>query len=584
MPFWPTSDVDNEDLPLDQEQVAAVHARESAIAVLAGPGSGKTRVLSYRARHLLIREPTARALLLTFTNKAAAEMKARALGVAIVSSDRILASTFHTFGMRVLHAHGDLADIGREFQVMEDDERAELAEEAAVDAGVRELYWRWSHQRLRRRQVRNDELLAFGRSYEAGKRGRNLVDFDDLIVYTADLFEHHPEVAEAYATRYRHLLVDEFQDTNAAQFAIVKALAQTAGSVSVFADDDQAIYRFAGAEAENIQRFVRELGATQYPLTVNYRCRQRIVQCADGLIAADPRASGRRMRAFHPGGDVRCLAFASAAEEASRIAEEIDELIQRGETRPYEIAVLARSGFRVQQLLVELENRAVPVTSWLGQSYETEERRILRTCLSVIRGDLDDRQARRLYTLLDVAELADRDPQVILRRHSQLRTAALLMELRDRAWAGESALEVVKVAQLAVAAIDPALGAAVSSIVDAVAVFQEYDPEFSLEHLLAELALGGVGGPPTIGGGVKVASLHRTKGLQWPRVYLVGLEEGRLPDYHAQTGEDISEERRACFVGVCRTEESLTLTRVRYDRNRQQLPSRFLAETGIRTR
>src|SRR5205823_6626295 len=151
---------------------------------------------------------------------------------------------------------------------------------------------------------------------------------------------------EAYAARYPHLLVDEFQDTNSAQFAIVRALSAQSETVSVFADDDQAIYRFAGAEAENIRRFIQELGATVYPLTVNYRCRERIVECANLLLAADRRASGRRMRSYHSGGEVRCLTFGATSDEASFVADEIRDLVKREAVRPYEIAVLARSGYR----------------------------------------------------------------------------------------------------------------------------------------------------------------------------------------------------------------------------------------------
>ena len=518
----------DDELPLDEEQRAVVDAPNPVLAVLAGPASGKTRVLSYRTRRLLLSNPLARALLLTFTNKAAAEMKSRALGVATVSSDRILACTFHTFGMRVLHAHGDLVASGRDFLVMEDDELKELAAEAATAVGVADQSWWWSYFRLRRRAIRNPDLLAFGRSYESAKIDRGLVDFDDLIVYTADLFEQHPDLAAAYATRYPHLLVDEFQDTNAAQFAIVKTLSQYTETVSVFADDDQAIYRFAGAEAENIRRFIDELGASVFPLTVNYRCRERIVECANLLLAADPQASGRRMRSFHPDGEVRCMIFGSAVEEASIVASEIGDLVRRGIVRPYEVAILARTGFRLQELMLELECHGVPVTSWLDQSYEAQERRVLRTCLSVIRGTLDDRQAKRLFALLGVEESEDRDPAVLLQRCAHVPAAAALIELRERVWAGASVYEVVRQAQLAVSAVDQGLGDAVGGIVDAVSIFQQYDPEFSLDHLLAELAMGGVGGPPTIGGGMKVASLHRTKGLQWPYVYLVGMEEGRL--------------------------------------------------------
>lgn len=295
-----------------------VESEDSAIAVLAGPGSGKTRVLSYRARRLLILDPSSKALLLTFTNKAAAEMKARALQVATVTSDRVWASTFHTFGMRVLHAHGDLVGVGREFETLDDEEREALSQEAALAAGVSDRYRRWSYLRLRRREAHEAEVVRFGQAYEAAKRDRGVLDFDDLIVYTADLFEQHEEVATAYATKYPHLLVDEFQDTNAAQFAIVRALARGTRTVSVFADDDQAIYRFAGAEAENVRRFMIELGATEFPLTVNYRCRQAVVDCANRLIAADPQASGRQMRSFH--GAVTCACSCSIRSKRRRRA------------------------------------------------------------------------------------------------------------------------------------------------------------------------------------------------------------------------------------------------------------------------
>jgi DNA helicase-2/ATP-dependent DNA helicase PcrA len=577
----PVSDALAEELPLDDEQRAAVYSTDVALAVLAGPGSGKTRVLSYRARHLLTQDPGARALLLTFTNKAAAEMKARTLDVALVTSDRIWASTFHTFAMRVLHAHGDLAGIGRDFEVLDNEERNEIAEEASRDANVSNRYTRWSYLRLRRQQPHEAEVVAFGSAYERAKRGLHALDFDDLVVYTADLFEQHPDVAEAYGTRYPHLLVDEFQDTNAAQFAIVRALSSTAHTVSVFADDDQAIYQFAGAEAANVRRFIAELGASPYPLTINYRCREAIVTCANRLIAADPSASGRRMRAFHPDGEVRSLVFTTIEEEAAAVAGEIAGLIEREEARPPDIAVLVRSGFRVRELLPELDNVGIPVTNWLGQSYEPEERRTLRICLSVVRGRLDDRQARRLFSLLMIPESEERDPRAILEQYGHVPAAPLLLEMRERAWAGAQVRDVVERAQAAAATIDPALGDAIAPVVEAVAAFQDYDPEFSLDHLLAELALGGAGGPPTVGGGIKVASLHRTKGLQWPHVYILGLEEGRLPDYRARTPEAIREERRACFVGVCRAEQRLTLTRTHFYKVIREHPSRFLAEMGL---
>lgn len=576
---WRLSELGVED-PLDGEQRAAVEATERAIAVLAGPGSGKTRVLSYRARHLLQDDRDAKALLLTFTNKAAAEMKARALDVAVVTSDRIWASTYHTFGMRLLRAHGDLIGVEREFEIPDDEEQEELHKIAALRAGTTNRERRWSYLRLRRLEVRESEVLLWAEAYEALKRDEGLLDFDDLIVNTADLLEHHEELARAYATQYPHLLVDEFQDTNPAQFAIVRVLAEHAKTVSVFADDDQAIYQFAGAEARNVRRFVEELEATEYPLTTNYRCREEIVKVANRLIAADPEASGRRMTAHYAGGEVRSAVYETIEQEARELADEIEGLLGDG-VHPAEIAVLARARFRIQPLADELDHRGLPVSNWLGAAYQPEERRTLGICLSVVRGRLSDRQAKRLFEFLAVNEIEERDPVAVLDAYDHLPACGHLRELRELVWQGGELRQIIEKAREAVVAVDPALDVPMAALVETVEGFARYDADFTLEHLLGELALGSVGGAPTAAGGIKIATLQATKGLQWPHVYVIGLEEGKLPGFRAETEEQIREERRICFVGVCRAEQRLTLSRTRWYSVHRQKPSRFLAEMAL---
>jgi DNA helicase-2/ATP-dependent DNA helicase PcrA len=576
----PLSEHDLEQEQLDDEQRSAVEATEKAIAVLAGPGSGKTRVLSYRARHLLQQDRDAKGLLLTFTNKAATEMKARALDVAVVTSDRIWASTFHAFGMRVLRAHGDLLGFDREFEIPDDEEQEELQELAAQRAGTRDRERRWSYLRLRRQQAHESEVVQWAAAYEELKRDQRVFDFDDLVVHTADLFEQHQTLAEAYGTQYTHLLVDEFQDTNPAQFAVVRALAAYAKTISVFADDDQAIYQFAGAEAKNVRRFVDELEATEYPLTTNYRCRQEIVKVANRLIAADDQASGRRMTAYRSGGEVRTVVFPTIDSEAGGLADEIDQLLGEG-MQPADIAVLARARFRIQPLAHELERRGLPVSNWLGAAYQPEERRTLGVCLSVVRGGLSDRQAKRLFEFLGVNEIEERDPVAVLEAHKQVPGCANLIELRELVWGGAELRVIVEKARDAAVAVQPALAGSMAALVEAVEGFARYAADFTLEHLLGELALGSVGGAPTAAGGVKVATLQATKGLQWPRVYILGLEEGKLPSYRAESDEEIREERRICFVGVCRAEEYLTLSRIDWYSVHRQKPSRFLEEMAL---
>jgi DNA helicase II / ATP-dependent DNA helicase PcrA len=573
--------LDLEDDPLDPDQQKAVEANEPAIAVLAGPGSGKTRVLSYRARHLLQQNSDAKALLLTFTNKAAAAMKARALGVAVVASDRIWGSTYHAFGVRLLRAHGDLVGLDREFEVADDQEQQELQKLAATRARTSSRADRWTFLRVRRLEVADSEVLRWAEAYEELKREEGVLDFNDLVVYTADLLEQHEDLARAYATQFPHLLVDEFQDTNPVQFAIVRALAQHAQTVSVFADDDQAIYRFAGAEYRNVRRFIGELHAKEYPLTRNYRCRDEIVKVANQLIAADAEASGRQMTGHFDGGEVRHLVFETMEHEAHDLGQEIEELVAGG-VHPAEIAVLSRSRFRIQLVAPELERRGLPVSNWLGAAYQPVERRTLAICLSVVRGRLSDRHAKRLFEFLSVDEVEERDPVAILDMYDDHPACPRLRDLRDLVWGGSGLIEVIEKAREAAVAVEPDLDACMAALVEAVEGFTRYDADFTLDHLLSELALGSVGGAPTAAGGIKVATLQATKGLQWPHVYVVGLEEGKLPDYrNLDTDEDIREERRICFVGVCRAEHRLTFSRMRTFSGFLQQPSRFLAEMGL---
>lgn len=563
---------------LDSEQRAAVCATERAIAVLAGPGSGKTRVLSYRTRHLLETNKGTNALLLTFTNKAAAEMKARAIGVTPGLSKRIRAGTFHNFGLTVLRSHGTHVGIDPDFEILDEDEQRLQAEVAAREAGCRNVARLYSNQRLRQQLAKTD-VAAFSEAYESRKRQLGVVDFDDLIVYVARLFQHKPEIAKAYATKYQHILIDEFQDTNKAQFAVVRPLAEHANTISVFADDDQAIFGFAGAETRNISRFCDDLAAREYPLTTNYRCRARIVECANRLISAN-RSKGRRMKARRPDGDVRVLQFEDAAAEAEFLCGEIEEQIAEGTAAP-SISILTRSAYRIEELLTCLRERSIPFSDWLGASYKAREQRALRTGLAVVRPTLNDRSSRLLCGLLGVEERHVRDTKRLLEEHADRPGVDFLLEGHRLALEGAKVSQIVGAIASGIESIDPTIQVG-EGIVAEVSAFERHDPEYSVDHLLGDLALGGRGGAPTEGAGVKVATLHRTKGLQWPHVYLVGLEEGTLPDYRADD-EAIKEERRLCFVGVCRAEDRLTLTRVEGLNDYEKEPSPFLDEMGMRS-
>lgn len=567
---------------LDPEQQAAVEATEHAIAVLAGPGSGKTRTLSFRSRFLLAKDKQANALLLTFTNKAAAEMKARALSESKVPSSRFYASTFHTFCSDVLRAHGDLVGFPKNFEILDASESKTFGNSIARAHSLPpRVYSEWSEARLRREST-TEEVQRFGTLYQREKVREVILDFDDLVVGVADLLETRDDLAQAYAGKYRHILVDEFQDTNAVQSAIVNALSTHASTVSIFADDDQAIFGFAGAEAENIQRFVEASEAKIYPLTTNYRSAESIVNLANTIIKASPGSSGRLMRANRSGGNVSLQVFSSIESEAVSIADDIAKRVTH-EKRPADIAVLARSGWRVESLVEALKGKGIPLSDWRGEPFSPLDRRVLAACLSVIKGSLNARQTSNLCEIMGEEEpVGAMDSESFLAKFAGNALAKGLSRMKDLAFEGASPQNIAKAAQSAIAAHDPELGASLVGIVDSVGQFEAFDKDFSLEHLFSELALGSIGRPPTQGGGIKIASIHRTKGLQWKTVYLLGLEEGHHPDRRSIEGGQVEEERRLCFVGVSRAEDNLSMTRCRETGGYSRMPSRFLNEMGIR--
>jgi DNA helicase II / ATP-dependent DNA helicase PcrA len=569
-----------DDASLDREQRAAVEANDPAIAVLAGPGSGKTRTLSFRARHLLAKDQDSSALLLTFTNKAAAEMKSRALNVAGVSSRRIAASTFHTFCSEVLRAHGDIAGISRDFEVLDSRQQREFAQGlAAANSLPRSVVQRYRDARVRRIGM-DAEQRRFAALYRDAKKELAVVDFDDLVVLVADLFNARADIAEAYGTKFPHILVDEFQDTNAVQAELIHALRRQVATVSIFADDDQAIFGFAGAESANIKRFVDAASAKVYPLTVNYRSADSIVKAANSIAVGSRSFSGRTMRADRVGGVVECRTYQNAEHEARDLSAEIAGLISHGMPTS-DIAVLVRSGWRADFVVQELHHRGIPVSDWRGEIHTPEERQILALCLATVRGSLNSRQVDGLCRLMNVESPGAMTTEGFLQKFSGVPLAVGLSKMRDMLFAGASALELTQAVQTALTSQSEELGASLDEVVTSVAHFALYDKDFSIEYLLSELALGSLGRAPTEGGGVKVASLHRTKGLQWKTVYLIGLEEGHHPDYRMTDDTQFGEERRLAFVGVSRAENCLVVTWAKITGGRGRQPSRFLSEIGV---
>jgi superfamily I DNA/RNA helicase len=287
------------------------------------------------------------------------------------------------------------------------------------------------------------------------------------------------------------------------------------------------------------------------------------------------------MRADKPGGTVDVQQYATAEAEAQTVGEDVADLVIGQRMPAASIAVLSRTAGHADDIVRAIQDHGVPVTDWRSARQLPPERRMLMTCMSVVRARLTTGQATKLSELLCVELIEERDTHAFLETHAGNPVADGLLALRTQAFDEPQPSIVAACAQRAIAAHDPTLAAPTQALVDAVEDFERFDPNFSLEHLLVELALKAGGHAPTEGGGVKIATLHGTKGLQWPIVYLVGLDEHRLPYYRSVQEGTIDEERRACFVGVCRAEDRLVLTYARSVRNYPQEPSRFLREMDL---
>ena len=284
------------------------------------------------------------------------------------------------------------------------------------------------------------------------------------------------------------------------------------------------------------------------------------------------------MRAHKDDGVVELRVFSTVDEEAEALSDEIEAWLN--EVSPASIAILVRSGYRANELVTALRARRLPITDWRGDIYDPNERRTFVTVMSALRGTLSARRARRLCHLLGVNETGETDMQTFLSELDGNPIAEELLRLRQMAFDGASAAELARQGQVAAIEADVELGERMGPLVDAVADFERHDAEFSVDDLLAELALGSGGRAPTQGGGIRIASLHKTKGLQWPIVYLLGLEDGHMPDYRSQPDE-LPDERRACFVGVCRAEDRLVLTFAQRFRTHRRRPSIFLGEMDL---
>jgi DNA helicase-2/ATP-dependent DNA helicase PcrA len=632
---------------LNPAQQEAVNTLAGPLLVLAGAGSGKTRVVTFRIANL-IRHGTApeRILAVTFTNKAAAEMQQRVreqLGRKMQGQPHV--STFHSHCVRVLRRHISQLGYPAKFAIYDRGDQESLARsvlreirvpgELLRPSDLLTAIGRWKTHGIRPAEANSqaaseEEHLAAAayRRYQKALKNFGAVDFDDLLMLTEEIFARFPDVRRDEAGRFDHLLIDEYQDTNASQYRIVKALAAGHRNLCVVGDDDQSIYGWRGAEVEHILRFARDWpDARVVRLEMNYRCTAEILRLANTLIAFNKNRHDKTLTAARPGGEKpRILQFKNETEEAEAVIGDIARQLTKEGVEPRDVAILFRTNEQPRAFETELRRLKIPYTLIGGMSFfDRKEVRDVFSYLRVIDAPHDEVSLLRIINtpprgvgpkavekLMSQAVKLGQPVWSVLAHHSgetALPAAAkagahqlvsLVEEFRRRAEKGklaEMARELVTrikyYDELVRLYPEPneleARWAAVEEVINAIAAYERQAKSPSLTEFLDNVALDGREfdndkEKQLRANAVVLMTLHSAKGLEFPQVYLVGMEEGILPHRRSEAmGEDsIAEERRLCYVGITRAQERLTLTfaktRLKWGKPRETIPSRFLYE------
>jgi ATP-dependent DNA helicase UvrD/PcrA len=628
---------------LNPAQREAASTTEGPLLVLAGAGTGKTRVVTARIAYLLSLGVEAAAILaVTFTNKAAAEMRERLAQLAGERARGITVGTFHAFCARVLRDHGHVLGLPKRFAICDASDQLSAVKSAMRELRVHETTMHPSALLARVSLAKNRMETPEG-FLAAGEGGRDqlvgsvwqryreflartrALDFDDLLLETVRLLRDHEHVRAHYRKRYRYVLVDEYQDTNHPQYEIVRLIGGGHRNVCVVGDDDQSIYGWRGADIRKILGFPRDFeGAKVVRLQTNYRSTRPILEAANAVIRRNASRHEKALESARgPGEPVRIVRLKDEVAEAQHVVREMRHLLRMEEARPQDLAILCRTQVQFRPFEGELRANGLPYVVVGGMSFfdrkevrdvvaylklaanphdETSLLRIINTPArgvgktSIDRvlafataqgipasaaferaGEIEGLSAqsvegyRKLRAALDGSGLADAGEHLVARLQRFLDAIAYRDEVtrlyadpmtREARWAG--VLEVLNFAENHVR--------------------RSAGP--SLDGFLEELSLTS-GDTPTEDREVRrdavtLMTLHAAKGLEFPHVFLVGMEEGLLPHARAVAEGGIEEERRLAYVGITRAMTTLTMSfafeRAKYGRLARSVPSRFLFE------
>ena len=627
---------------LNPQQKEAVWQTEGPVLILAGAGSGKTRVLTHRIAYLIEEKGINpwNIMAITFTNKAAGEMRERVDKIVGFGSESIWVSTFHSSCVRILRRYIDRLGYDHNFTIYDTDDQKSLMKDickklqidtkihkerailAAISSAKDELITPEEYELNAMGDFSKKKIAQAYKEYQKELKKNNALDFDDLIVKTVELFRSCPDVLDSYQERFRYIMVDEYQDTNTAQFKFVSLLAEKYKNLCVVGDDDQSIYKFRGANIGNILGFEKVFPqAKVIKLEQNYRSTQNILDAANEVIHNN---MGRKNKSLwtdnEEGEPIHYRQFMNAYEEAEYIAGDISRRVREDGCQYKDCAILYRTNaqsrlFEEKFLMANIPYKLVGGVNF----YARKEIKDLLSYLKTVDNGKDDLAVRRIInvpkrgigpaSLTKVQDYADQKGISFydaLRETENIpalgRAAAKITPFVTFIQSLRSKLEYVSVSELLKNIIEETGYVAelqaegteeaegrienINELITKVVSYEEENEDPTLSGFLEEVAL--IADIDTVDGDdnqVLLMTLHSAKGLEFPYVYLAGMEDGIFPRYMTITADDpteIEEERRLCYVGITRAMKELTLTcaqqRMIRGETQYNRPSRFIRE------
>ena len=608
---------------LNEQQREAVFHTEGPVLILAGAGSGKTRVLTHRASYLIEEAGVNpyHIMMITFTNKAAEEMRERIDDLVGYGSESIWVSTFHSACVRILRRHIDRLGFDTNFTIYDSDDQKSLMKDICKRLNIDTKIYK-EKALLAAISRAKDELISpqaftllavsasdYGkrkqaevyREYQECLRKNNALDFDDLIVKTIELFQTDAEVLNYYQERFRYIMVDEYQDTNTAQFELIRLLANKYKNLCVVGDDDQSIYKFRGANIFNILNFERYFPeAVTIKLEENYRSTQNILDAANAVIANNKGRKSKALWTRKEAGDlIRFEQFETGYDEADFVAGEIRDVVMLGKYQHKDCAVLYRTNAQSRLFEERFIVSNIPYKIVGGVNfYARKEIKDLLCYLKTIDNGRDEIAVRRIInvpkrgigatTLAKVTDYAmaeDISFYTALKKAEDISTlgksavkirpfVTFIERMRSIApivGVAELLRKIIEetgyVSELEAEGTDEAIARIenIDELISKAVAYEEGTDEPTLSGFLEEVALvADIDSLDEESDHVVLMTLHSAKGLEFPKVFLTGMEDGLFPSYMSITSDDsseeIEEERRLAYVGITRAKEELAVT------------------------